>query len=252
MKKTKTTYICLIFAIIFTAIPVITAGPIGGSNENYDYLMGGTDFSKFSMGFYSKERNVLVGLPEYGGALRSMEMKKMSGYVGYDVFRWATLYMVGGTTDTKFVRVTGPYSPVEYNGAEGETGFGLQFNLVDHDIADPSLHEDRIRINAGIEYTRSKADWAFRDRPTRWDEIYASMTFSLINQIHGTKLYWPNAIAFFGGPIYSHIESSSLEHDGETGFNIGLAVMYSENVTFNFALESLEKDGFVIGGDIRF
>ena len=242
MKKLKTTYICLIFAIIFAAVPVVTAGPISGSNENYDYLLGGTDFSKFSMGFYAKERSVLVGM---GYNDIHMDMKKLTGYVGYDVFRWATLYMIGGTTETRLGST--------YNGGEGETGFGLMLNLIDHDIADPSLHEDRIRINAGVEYTSSKTDSPVFRRSIRWDEVYAELTLSLINQIHGNKLYWPNALAFYGGPIYSHIVSSTLEHaGGQAGFSIGATIMYSENVTFNVGIESLEEHGFVLGGDIRF
>jgi hypothetical protein len=36
------------------------------------------------------------------------------------------------------------------------------------------------------------------------------------------------------------------------GFSIGATIMYSENVTFSFGIENLEKEGFVIGSDIRF
>ena len=34
-----------------------------------------------------------------------------------------------------------------------EYGFGLYLDILDHDIKDPNLMEDKIRINAGIEYT---------------------------------------------------------------------------------------------------
>jgi hypothetical protein len=252
MKKPKATYLFIVLDMIAMCASTVNAGPITGSNENYDYLLGGTDFSKFCMGVYMRERTYRVGwdpsLTQY-----AMDMKKTSGYIGYDVFRWATLYLIAGNTDTRLSanhRIYG--NSQQYNGAEKETGYGLQINLIDHDIADPSLEEDRIRVNIGAEYTRSKTDHPYSGSSVRWEEVYTSLTVSLINQIHGTKLYWPNAIAIYGGPIWGHIVSTSIDHSGEAGVTFGATIMYSENVTFDLGFESLEKEHFIAGVNVRF
>ncbi len=251
MNKHTITFTCLLFALLVSLLPSVTAGPISGSNENYDYLLGGNDLSKFSIGVYSKKRVVRIGA-EPGFTEYDMTMKKTSAYLGYDVLRWATIYAAGGVVDTRFD--TGAYAPYpqNYNGAEVELGAGVQLNLIDHDIADPSLIEDRIRVNANLEYTSCKSTWEYATLATvEWEELYVSLTVSIVNQIHGHRQYWPNSIAFFAGPIYSHIESSSLEHDGDGGFMAGMSIVYSENVTFDFGFERLESEGYVAGVNIR-
>lgn len=252
MKKHKTSIIWIIFALLVSSLPTVIANPVSGSNDNYDYLLGGTDFSKFSLGLYSKKRVVLIkaspNLSEY-----EMSMKKTSAYIGYDALRWATAYITFGNTDT---RLDTGYYPLGYhqtfNGAEGEAGCGVVLNLIDHDIADPTLIEDRIRVNANIEYTGSKAYWKYASKTVKWSELYASLTMSLINQIHGSKEFWPHALAFYGGPVYSRIISADLKHDGEWGFTGGFSIMYSENVTINLGYEQLEGKGYTAGANIRF
>jgi opacity protein-like surface antigen len=251
MKKHTITFTCLLFALLVSLLPSVTAGPISGSNENYDYLMGGSDFSKFSIGVYSKKRALLVGA-EPGFTEYEMTMKKTTAHIGYDILRWATVYALGGVADT---RLDTGYYPAgyhqDYNGDEVELGAGVMFNLIDHDIADPSLIEDRIRVNASFEYTSCKSTWRYATATVDWTELFASLTVSIVNQIHGNRQYWPNSIGFFAGPIFSHIESSSLEHDGDSGFMAGMSIVYSENLTFDFGFERLESEGYVVGVNIR-
>lgn len=239
--------------LLASGLSVVSAAPITGSNDNYDYLLGGEDLGKFSAGFYARDRSYTVNA-DPNGTQYKMQMQKMTAYVGYDVRRWMTVYGKAGGTDTKFD--TGGYYPYGffqgYNGTKPEYGFGVLLNLIDFDMADPTLMEDRLRITASAEYTMGGTEWAYASRNINWNEIYAALTFSLVNQIEGNKLYWPMAISLYAGPVFAQVISSSFDSNGSAGFNLGFEVMLTDKLTIDLGIEQIEAADMVLGFNLKF
>ena len=254
MKRQIALLISIIGCVLLVNINTSIASPIIGSNENYEYLLGGSDLSKFSIGAYARERNLKVRpTPTYGMVDYKMKMEKVMGFVGYDIVRWGTLYGIFSSTDTRLDSGENiPFRHEMFNGEETEYGAGFLINLIDHDIADPTLIEDRIRITAGIEYTSCSTYWNLASAEVRWKELYASMRISLINQVQGWKEYWPHAIAIYGGPAYCSIDSSSLDSGGDAGFIAGVEIYYSERISFDFGCEQLDAMGYNVGFTLKF
>ncbi|OVE75213.1 hypothetical protein BVX97_05220 [bacterium E08(2017)] len=256
MKKNNITFACLFLTVILTPILSFAIGPVSGSNDAYEYLFGGSDLSKVSAGFYTKQRVVEVSAAGMSGIKTPYEMtlKKTGGYVGYDIARWATLYGTVAMTDTKLSVASFDYPGFfeEFNGGDNEIGIGIAMNLLDHDIADPTLAEDKIRINAILEYTKSESDWLYANDVIRWDELYGSLVFSLVNEIHGAKNMWVHAIAFYAGPCFSQIRSSSIDHDGDYGYVGGFTVYFSQTLSFDVGYERLAEGGYSFGANVRF
>lgn len=254
MKRLITFSFCVVVCVLMLRTTSVIASPIVGSNDNYEFLMGGADLSKFSIGAYVREQNLKVRpSPSAGMVDYSMKMKKIMGYVGYDILRWGTIYGIMGTTDTRLDSGTNiPYRHESYNGSESEYGLGFVVNLIDHDIADPTLIEDRIRVTAGVEYTKSSMYWNLAHEQVDWDEIYASARVSLINQLHGYKEMWPLAIGLYAGPIYATIISSSLNGSRDVGFIGGMEIYYSDRITFDIGVENLDDMGYNIGFTLKF
>ncbi len=254
MNRPTTIIFCIAVCLLMGKASTVVASPIIGSNENYEFLLGGSDLSKFSIGAYARERNLKVRpAPTAGMVDYSMKMQKILGFIGYDIVRWGTIYGIFGSTDTRLDSGENiPFRHEMYNGGESEYGAGFLINLIDHDIADSTLMEDRIRVTAGVEYTSCSTFWNLAGAEVRWKELYASLRVSLINQLHGYKEFWPNAISVYAGPAYSAIDSSSLDAGGDAGFIGGMEIYYSDRVSFDIGVEQLDAMGYNLGFTIKF
>ena len=241
MKKSEILLIALLVAFFSTAF-LTHAAPIGTSNNSYNYLLGANNLEKFSGGIYAKERNKKISVQGLDMKLKS---RKVMTYLGYDVHRAITAFAMLGSTDQRIEPST------TYGSKETEWGGGLTFHLMDHDLADAGLLENRIRLNLGIEYTRSQMDWAFAEE-AKWDELFSSLTVSIVNDIEGSKQYFPNSIALYLGAIYSDMESTSFKGSGEAGFTMGFQFFMTEKTSVEFGFENLDSRGYVVGMNFGF
>jgi opacity protein-like surface antigen len=239
MKKTFTFLsAAALLAISFTAAQ---AFPTGKSNESGDYLNGTGLSHLLSGGIYggSLERDV-----EYGDAstVLPLESSKAVIYLGLNLRPWLTLFAGVGGADH------------DLGMAESDTTHvieaGLLINVIDHDILDSSLFEDRLRINMGATWAATEAEWYGED--VKWQEINAFATISIVNDTTGNKLFNPNSIAIYAGPVYSHIVSDDLEADQELGFMAGIEVFVSESITLDLGVRQFDSTGFEGGLNIQF
>lgn len=238
-KRAFLTSVVILFLLAGNLSPLL-AVPIGSSNAGREYLLAAEPLGKWSCGVYSKARKRDVTT---GGLSLPMKSRKTMGYVGYDFKRWFTTYATAGSSET-MIGGSG------YADGESEYGVGMLFNILDHEILDPTLFEDKIRINAGWQYTSSGTKYAGATR--KWHELFASLTVSLVNDVEGSKFYLPNSIAIFAGPIYSDIQSSSIDEKDAFGLITGLEVFYSEKISIDWAIERFESSAYTVGINIRF
>lgn len=237
MKKFATLCCLVLLASAFvpsTAFAVF----LGNSDYGKEYLVGVEDLSKWTTGLYyeNMRRDVYYQL----SAASQMKLTRAMLYVGYDFIPWITTYLTAGSCDTQ---ITGTEI-----GDDSSYGFGMHFNLLDHDILDPTLFENAIRINAAWEYTFNSAQFP---NTGSWRELQLSMTVSVVNDIEGNSLYLPKAIAIYAKPILSDIQFGDMNEEEKMGFGAGLEVFYSERVSFHVGMLSFGGNSMTAGLHIR-
>jgi len=236
MKKILITLLVTVLAFVsIGSLDTAMAIPMGSAQHPGNYFFGDQDLGRASIGAYylDREREITTL-----GRLTSMQTVKTMAYVGYEFLYGLSGFITVGSTETQFegLRLIDTHS---------EYGFGIQLNILDHEIPDPTLAEDRIRVNATLQYTQCGADWIATE--VDWEEIYGSITVSFINDIEGSKYFQCNSIGFFFGAIFSDLRSSSVDEESGFGYCAGLDIYFSEQVSFEFGVESLDE-GALFGG----
>jgi hypothetical protein len=246
MKKT----IFSLCTVIFLAAVRIEAqaGSRAPSNLGREYLVSVNSLSAWSFGGYVDvgEKTLTLDRPHQNVDLACT---KYMTYLGYDVFSWLTPYLVAGTSQSKF---SGGYWD-EMADSSAQYGIGIQANLIDHEVADPTLMEDRVRLNAAVEYSVTQADYA--GQALDWVDFDASLTLAIVNDVAGNILFVPESIAFFGGPIFSTWSSHDFkpaQNRDELGFTVGMEVFYTTSVSLNIRANMLDHTGMTAGLNIRF
>jgi len=177
------------------------------------------------------------------GPTADLEFFKGLVFVGYDVLPWATFYGTIGLSDIEL-------DGVEADEANSEYGFGLHLNLLDHELMEPGLMEDRLRVNADLRYASSEA--TVMGRTFDWEETTAELTVSLVNDLTGNKLFWPQSIALYAGPAYSNLESDDFEAEETFGFVGGIEIFATKRLTLGLGAEMYDSAAFSSSLSLRF
>jgi hypothetical protein len=167
-----------------------------------------------------------VVMKDYNRFETLMEAEKITGVIGADVFRWITVYGIAGGSKTGFN--DGPAT------SKGEYGAGIRLNLLDHEIIDPLLSEDRIRINASIQQTRVKS--AFAGDEIKWKDTTAQLLLSLVNDLDGDPQFYPESMALYAGMVYSHLVGA-IEEEKSSWFVVGLEIFYTKRISFGLGMD---------------
>lgn len=240
----KKSYLLLATGLLFTTLIHTYAAVRAPSNEGRDYPAASSALSLWSIGgyFHSDEKD--LDLQDRGE--RTLSSTRAMFYVGYDLLSWLTPYLTIGQSQTEI----DSYS----SGEEPQIGLGASVQLLDHEVDDPTLLEDRIRLNGNIEYSWTSAE--YMGSTLDWTAFDASLTLSVVNDVFGNIRFAPDSIALFGGPIYSAWFGSDIDgpaHDRNVfGYCLGLEVFYTPSVSLNFRANILESTGLTAGLNIHF
>jgi len=240
MKKYTFTSLSAVIAI-FACTLSLSAKPIGGSNDPFDYLATGKDLSWLSMGIYGGqfERNI-----DFENGLNSnLKTTRILGYVGADIFNWITVYAVAGSSESKV-------GESETGDGEGEYGGGIRLNLMHHFIREPVPLEDVLRLNFDARYLHSSSDLNFEN--LEWDEISASLTMELVNHTAGNKFFNPESIAIYLGPIYSSLNSSDFKEDQNFGVTGGIEFYLVDTIVLDIEIQHFGETSAAVGLNFHF
>lgn len=244
MKKHIYTVIVVVLTVLVN-LSIANAAPVSNSGASMDYAVNDQSLSGWCIGVYGSSRDRDVRLDKTNFEFE-LEQQKVMFYVGYSVIRSLLIYAVVGENETTPLGM-GQIDPAH----EIEFGGGIQLNLLDRDLPDPTLMENLFRINAGAQITHTSSEYPGFN--WEWEEVMAYLTFSIVNELDGSKLFLPNAIALYVGPVYSSIISDDIEQVGdEFGYNIGMEVFFTESVSFDLGLRRFDETGFAGGLHIRF
>lgn len=215
--------------------------PVANSKQPREYLVSQKEHAKWSCGIFVSGRHREVSR---NGFIYDFETGSFFGYLGYDIVPWLTLFGAAGATEAELSNG----STSDDSNAEFMAGFNA--NILDQSILDPLLMEDRFTVNASAYASVGSADFAHED--ATWMEINAQLTASLINDLDGSKVFWPEAIAVFGGPVYSDFESDSFDEENTFGLTGGIEVFFTKRVSMNAGVESFEDSSYFSGVHVRF
>lgn len=245
MKNTFTR--CCILSVLFLVVAgsfsPINALPVGRSNLSREYLVSPQDLGSWSIGLYAIKQERDVTANKYMSDV-PMKSSKTLGYIGYDIIPWITAYVVGGSSETRIGWGSGSSKP--------EIGFGAVFNLIDTEIEDPTLFENRLRLSSHAQYTWGSAKSSTSSSDVKWGEFSGSLLLSIVNDLEGDKFFVPNSIALFVGPVFSVINSNTIEQDKIFGMTGGLDIFLNEKVSLELAYTRYEAGTYSIGVNVRF
>lgn len=212
------------------------------SNAGLDYLLRNPTLGNFTAGLYagSVDREILVGGGPFSTTISS---SRFYSYLGYDLSRWLNVYGIFGANEAELSTTDAADSELLY-------GAGLSFNLLNRFVREPIPMEDAIRINGDIRIISTKATF-FMDT-INWQEISASLRFSLVNFPVGDKHYRPEAIALYAGPAFSYIQSSAVEAKDEFGAIGGLEIFFYDSLSLDLSVEYFDTTSFFAGLNLRF
>ena len=165
---------------------------------------------------------------------QKMDVNRICAFLGYDVLPWATVYGLVGYSQMK---LDDDWSWNKEDGAV-EWGAGAWLNLVDHDAMDFNELCDRFRIQAAAQYSIIDNDHV------NYGEFSGYLTFGIVNEVRGSKEFWPDNIALYAGPCVNlvHCDDYDQDSDDALGLVVGLDVQLSRHVSFGGSIEVYQDD----------
>ena len=222
--------------------PSAQAVPIGNSNVSREYALGSAWLERWGCGvtFSQRERDVKIKNLDLDVLLKT---ERLTGYIGFDVLPWMTVYGGGGSSETEFGEWGKGDSGTEY-------AAGIQLRLLDKDMLNSTLLEDKLRVSATVQYGASDTEWF--GETLEWTELYANLLVSIVNDVEASKYFNPFSIGLFGGPVLSDLQGDDIDEDSMVGFVGGIEIHYSRSVTITGGIEHFDESGYFGGVHIRF
>ena len=225
--KTNNLYLAgLAAAIICANVGDALANPRAAEASGADFIVAADDLSGWHVGgFYRYDSR------EIDRGFYNLSRDAFAFHVGRDIFRWFSVYGFVGTVDCELEKSFYDSDiAILYGG-------GAWFNIVDQDLLTSLAVETKMRIQACAQISAATPEMGGRDY--EYTETYATLTFSVINELVGNKDLWPDAIGLFFGPVYCDLDSDDLDATGDNlGVIFGLDVYVSHNVSLSASYET--------------
>ena len=227
-------------AFAATTASAISQIPADGTTANYAIVA--TDMSGLHGGVRGRtgERTMSV---EKNGPEGAFDTMRVEAYLGYDLFRWLTVYGFIGVAD-----VSGDDFFLDSDTTLAGGG-GLWAALIDDDQLDIMSTFSRFRVNFGAEYAYTDSN------ELSTDQVDAFLTFELLNDMFSVHEMFPTSIGLFAGPVFSYLNIDGYEQDTEDrwGLTVGLELTFSRRVYVNGGVDIFVDDAVVYGAaGIRF
>ncbi len=178
---------------------------------------------------FAAKRNVEA---KRGGFLSEMDAKRVNAYVGFDVFRWFTVYGLGGVLNVKNTKAFIPSDTTTVWGG------GAMFSLLDDDQLDFLDTISRYRLSAGVEASYSDPN------DLEWKQYDAWLTFEILNDTYLSDALFPTQIGLFCGPVFSKVDMEGYEQvdDNDWGFEAGMSLRFADGIFVQGAYEWFGDD----------
>ena len=208
----------LVAAAALVAATTVHASPsVPDDGRLVNYAMPAKILTDFHGGIqaFMGDRSV-----ENNGFASEMDARRLNAYLGYDVARWLSIYVLGGVLSVENDRAM----------IEEETTFlygaGLWAALIDDAQLDFLSTISRYRLNFGMEVSHSDPN------DLAWTQFDASLTFGIYTDSFLTDAKFPSAVGIFFGPIYTNIDMDDFEQDDDNhwGLTLGGELRFANGV----------------------
>ena len=125
------------------------------------------------------------------GFQSEMATKRLDAYLGYDVTRWLSIYVLGGVLSVEDDDIRLDEDTAFLFGA------GLWAALIDDAQLDFLATISRYRLNFAMEVTHADPN------DLAWTQFDASLTFGIYNDSFLADAKFPTAVGIFAGPIFT-------------------------------------------------
>lgn len=243
-----TTAIFGIASVLSLSLLPVQAEPRGGSNLDRDFISGDSNSDGWSCGLTYNARDRRVEIADLAG---TMDAQIVAAYIGYSPLPFATVYVLGGQLLSDFDPDFGS-DLSENDGSRFLYGASLLTDIFSHEIQDPLLMENKIRVNGSMSYVASEVE-VFSET-LDFEEFTASLTASIANDVVGNKIFLPETIAVFAGPVYSASLSDDIDDsmDDEVGLTVGLEIFHTKRVSYYARYDDFARGGVAAGLNVRF
>jgi len=244
----KINHLCLLAGALTFGLTagIAAAAPRSGGNVGSDFLMGASDKSGWSCGIFyeGRDRHLEIG---DNGPTRKVSTDIGAVYIGHTLVKWINVYAFAGMLYAD--NGTGPLRESDDNFLYGGA---VHMDFFLHEIQDPVLMENEIRLSgdAAIYVSEFEVFGESRD----FQEVKASLTAAIVNHLDGNKLFVPESIGIYGGPVYSQVFGGDLDDgpDDQVGLAAGLEVFHTKRVSYYAGIERFKDTGFTAGLNVRF
>lgn len=181
-----------------------------------------------------------------------LDARAISGFMGYDIFNWLTVFATAGGSQAKFDQDD------NYDGAGFKWSGGLNLNLWHYNLEDPSFMAGRASFRAIGEFSQYRS--AEGDDSFRWNDIFGSILFNYEIFVVSMKDLdrYPYSIAFYIGPALSKINGTHENAVTSFDFNesniFGVVGGVDLYVAHNLAIggQILYFDGTTLEASLRY
>lgn len=222
----------------------VSAEPLGNVPTPIDHLVTARDLHRFGAGVYGGTTKRGIEIDGLRGE-RELKGDSIMAYVSFYPLTWVSAYAAGGYARYGLSDAMGGYGP-----RDSQWAFGARVNLLDHDVADPWIFEDRVRLTANVHYGMQDAEIG-NHGTYEWSELKSSIMVSLVNDVVGNKLFLPLTISLYAGPVYS-VLGGDLNETEEFGFAGGLQTQLSVHTALSVGVEDLDGTSVLASLDVRF
>ncbi len=208
-----------------------------------------SDRLSIGLGYDRIERDVV--LKDHLGKA-ALQADSMSGYVGYNVLRWLTMFVTAGATSLRGDQWTSPDYSLRVS-------TGLNAYLWEGDVLSPAFAAGRISIKGTAELIRheAKTDAGTSD----WIEFVAALPigYEFFDRYPASKSGVNTSLALYAGPAVSVLDGSLAVAAGrEQGFRqdqafgavAGVDIYFAPSISVGF--KALILDQVTTGASLRF
>ncbi len=243
MERMKSQALSTLVGIFVASLALpASAMPIGSGNDGYDYLFKGNKLDWLSAGIYILDTDRGI---QFDGTTVSSKLKTRQRlvYIGINAGRWFSVYGLGGEAEARI-------GAAPYSDPESVYGGGVRINLLDHEVTEPTLMEDRWRVNLGAQYTMNETSMG--TVTWDWEELSVALTFGIVNDTLGNKYYTPESIVLYIGPIYSALDSDRFSEKDDIGMVGGMEIFFTDSISLDVEVQRFEDTSLGAGLNIHF
>ncbi len=239
-----------VVVMVLAGLASVAAGQTFPGSTARSPLMVGSVSERFSVGM--EYERIKRDVENKFGVESLLEADSLSGYAGYDILPWLTVFLTAGGVQIK----SEPWLETD---AGLKTSLGLSAYLWEADVLTPVFMAGRLSIKVTAEAGRLESDTSMGE--VRWNETLIALPigYEKFDRYPASSAGVDTSLALYAGPAYSHLKGrvkypfggrGIFDGKDDLGFVAGADVFFSPQFSVGLKVLVLGKTSY--GGSVRF